>query len=101
MAMSDAGRPVGRLSVVPPSVGGADRHPGRALPAYSGKNPVCAKCGAAGAHTQYYAAGEHSHSGMADRDDLPDCPERQERICDNCGYIWSEATVQDSAARPA
>jgi hypothetical protein len=79
------------------------------LPAYTGPDGTCPRCGVAGAMTEWHRAALLASPDMAGR--MPPCAEHAElelaalggagghlcRVCLNCGYGWAEACV----GRPA
>ena len=59
------------------------------LPAFSGDDPTCAKCGHVGAYTTYRKKGEPGKDFS-----LPSgLPERLERECGRCDFTWDEAVA--------
>ena len=60
------------------------------LPAYSGANATCVKCGWRGADTAYKTS-ERTVDGCEIYAAVP--TPRLERSCRRCGYRWDEATL--------
>lgn len=59
----------------------------RQLPPFSGDDAVCPKCSNEGAYTEHKPAGEPRSGEFAGIGQ----PERLERRCDRCGFVWDEA----------
>ncbi|MFD6968351.1 hypothetical protein [Streptomyces sp. NPDC059949] len=70
-----------------------------ALPPFSGDEPTCAKCGYAGARTEYLPFGDCAHEPGARVTIGWTANERLHRECQRCGHQWDEAVV--SAAKPS
>lgn len=74
------------------------------LPAYTGPDGSCPRCGLPGAMTEWHWAAPHAPGEMAGR--LPPCAGHDElavldgagehlcRVCLNCGYGWPEACLR-------
>lgn len=61
------------------------------LPPFSGDEATCVKCGQEGAATFYRAKGEPRPRTLAFGGGPP---ERLERQCLRCDYVWDEAIAQ-------
>lgn len=65
------------------------------LPAYSGPNPTCPKCGHDQADTEHRGAGERFLGRTGDENifavTADDAPEYLLRQCLGCWYSWAEA----------
>ncbi|GFH36601.1 hypothetical protein [Streptomyces pacificus] len=71
------------------------------LPAYTGPQPRCAKCGNHGAYTRYLAHGLWGHGEPTDTSLGMESNERLHRECETCGHVWDEATVEQRPAEIA
>jgi hypothetical protein len=59
----------------------------KTLPPFSGDDAVCAKCSNVGAFTEHKAEGEPRPGNFVGLGE----PERLERRCARCDYVWDEA----------
>lgn len=76
------------------------------LPPFSGDDTTCTKCGHGGAITAYRAQGEPrpdtNEARLRGMFNVPsNAPERLERGCFRCGYVWDEALAQPATEQEA
>jgi rubredoxin len=59
------------------------------LPPFSGDDTTCPKCSNTSAYTEHKEAGEPGANDVIGF--APERPERLERRCSRCDYVWDEA----------
>lgn len=71
---------------------------GVSMPPYSGDDAVCIKCGGSKVETAWRAQDEARPGSWAQVvRHVPGQPERLERACGRCGYVWEEALTDVDA----
>ena len=85
MTDEDAGKLRERVAPLHQPTTGSDTGCSAALPAFTGPDSRCIKCGARAAATTYRAANEHAGTLLR--------VEHLERQCTRCSYRWPEATI--------